>query len=64
MYFKWLSQLDVIRILRAPLIDPQIGKKKLKKCLFAEQKVVKASKYLFKHFKLSIWFTIYLFLMV
>ena len=64
MYFKWLSQLDVIRILRAPHIDPQIGKKKLKKCLFAEQKVVKASKYLFKHFKLSIWFTNYVFLMV
>ena len=38
MYFKWLSQLDVIRILRAPPIDPQIGKKNLKKCLFAEQK--------------------------
>ena len=64
MYFKWLSQLDVIRILRAPPIDPQIGKKKPKKCLFAEKKVVKASKYLFKHFKLSIWFTNYLFLMV
>ena len=65
MYFKWFSGLVVISFFRAPPIDPQIGKEKnTKKCLFAEKKVVKASKYLFKHFKLSIWFTNYLFLMV
>ena len=41
MYFEWFSGLDVIKILRAPPIDPQIGKKNLKNAFLLKKRLWK-----------------------